>query len=139
MIVETSFLLLLRRGHGFGDVDAATVEHVEQHAGFGAFSVGERHARLVLSHEQLDHSLVGSESIFKEALLLLLTACDLSAQRLDGGDGLFKGLASRGELVEGAIRPGLASVLSVLLRTQPGSPKASLSARLFRKYSSACE
>src|SRR5690349_23753838 len=86
-IIESAFLLLLVSGHGFVDIDAATVEHVEQYAGFGAFSVGERRAGLVLSHEQLDHGLVGIESVFKEALLVLLTASDLSAQRLDDGDG----------------------------------------------------
>src|SRR6266404_2341574 len=101
MIIESSFLLLLRRSHGLVDVDAAAVQHVEQHAGFGAFGVGDRRAGLVLSQEQLDHGLVGKESVFKEALLVLLAACDQGAKRLDGGYCFFKGLASSGELVEG--------------------------------------
>src|SRR5262249_53151172 len=104
MSIESSFPLLLGCGHGFVDVDAAPVQHVELDAGFGAFSVGERRAGLVLSHEQFDHDLVGNEFVFKGALLFLLTACDLGAKRLDGGASLFKGLASRDELVEGAIR-----------------------------------
>ena len=48
--------------------------------------------------------MVGIESIFKEVLLLLLAANDLGAQCFDGGDGLFKRLASSSELVKGAIR-----------------------------------
>src|SRR5882724_3218199 len=104
MIIESSFPLLLGCGHGFVDVDAAAMQHVEQHAGFGAFSISERRAGLILSREQFDHTLVRNEFIFKEALLLLLTACDLSAQRLDDGYGPFKCLPSRSELVERAIR-----------------------------------
>jgi hypothetical protein len=48
--------------------------------------------------------VVGNEISLQKALLVLLTTSDLSAQRLGGGDGLFKGLASRNELVESAIR-----------------------------------
>src|SRR5262245_34718632 len=103
MMVEFLFPFLFRRGHGLGDIDAATLQHVEQRARFGAFGIGERGAGLVLRHEQLDHALVWSEFIFKETLLLLGGARDLSAKGLNSANGLFKGLTSRAELVEGAM------------------------------------
>src|SRR5262249_21987720 len=105
MIIESSFLLLFLRRHGFGDVDAATVEHVEQHAGFGAFGKGEGCGSLILCRQQFNHRVIRRDFAFKEALLLLFTTCHLSAHDLDSLDCVVKGLVGLGKLIEGTMRP----------------------------------
>src|SRR5215467_5653687 len=69
----------------------------------GAFGEAQGFSRSALTREQVDHGVVGRDFGFKVALLLLLSASDLSAQRLDGCDSLFKGLPRLSGSIESAM------------------------------------
>jgi hypothetical protein len=81
--VEGALALALPRRHGLGDVAPAAQKHVEQHARLRALRRAERLLRFLLRDEEQEQPVVRLELVLEEALLLLLVAGDLRAQRFE--------------------------------------------------------
>src|SRR5262245_33150772 len=89
---QFAFLLLFGSSHRFREADAAGLQDIQEHARLRAFGADQGFRSPSVCNKQVSHSEIGVDLGFKETLLLLFYAGDLTAQPFDDVNRLFEGL-----------------------------------------------